>query len=80
MVFNFLWFCLTLSVLEKMKSEKKTLIFEIPIISQILTFKRITNSKFINMYIIKKIIEYSLTTFCESIVYSSGFQNICVWK
>ena len=58
MVLNFFWFCLTLSVPEKLK----TWIFEIPVITQGLNINnlRTTSAKSINLNTIRKLLEYSL--------------------
>ena len=58
MVFKFFWYCLTLSVPEKLKNS----IFEMPIIPQTLNTNnsKITIAKSINLHTIRKLIEYSL--------------------
>ena len=58
MVFNFFWFCLTLSVTEKLKNS----ISEMPIITQTLNINnvRTTIAKSINLHTIRKFAEYSL--------------------
>ena len=57
-VFNFFWFCLTLSVTEKLKNS----ISEMPIITQTLNINnvRTTIAKSINLHTIRKFAEYSL--------------------
>ena len=57
-VFNVSWFCLTLSVLEKLRN----LILDIPIATQTLSINnlRTTSAKSINLYTIRKLVEYSL--------------------
>ena len=67
-VLNFFWFCLTLSVLEKLKNS----IFEMPINPQTLNISnlRTTNGKSINLHTIRKLIEYSVKMFCKGNVYS----------
>ena len=58
MVCNFFWFCVTLSVPQKIKNS----IFEMPIILQTLNISnlRTTSAKSINLHTIRKLIEYSL--------------------
>ena len=58
MVFNFFWFCLTLSVTKKLKNS----IFEMPIITQTLNINnlRTTGTKSINLHTLRKLVEYSL--------------------
>ena len=58
MVFKFFWFCVTLSVPQKIKNS----IFEMPIILQTLNINnlRTTSAKSINLHTIRKLIEYSL--------------------
>ena len=58
MVCNFFWFCVTLSVPQKIKNS----IFEMPIILQTLNINnlRTTSAKSINLHTIRKLIEYSL--------------------
>ena len=72
MVFKFFWFCLTLSVPEKLKNS----IFEMPINPQTLNINnlRTTNGKSINLHTIRKLIEYSLKMFCKGNVYSYAFE------
>ena len=57
MAFNFFWFCLTLSVPEKLKNS----IFEMPIITQTLNINnlRTTSANSINLHTVK-LVEYSL--------------------
>ena len=58
LVFKFFWFCLTLSVPEKLKNS----IFEMPIITQnlIINNLRTTSAKSINLHTMKNLVEYSL--------------------
>ena len=58
MVCNFFWFCVTLSVPQKIKNS----IFEMPIILQTLNINnlRTTSAKSINLHTIRKLIEFSL--------------------
>ena len=58
MVCNFFWFCVTLSVPQKIKNS----IFEMPIILQTLNINnlRTTSAKSINLHTIRKLVEYSL--------------------
>ena len=58
MVFKFFWFCVTLSVPQKIKNS----IFEMPVILQTLNINnlRTTSAKSINLHTIRKLIEYSL--------------------
>ena len=58
MFFKFFWFCLTLSVPEKLKNS----IFEMQIISKTLNVNnlRATSAKSINLHTIWKLIEYFL--------------------
>ena len=58
MVFDFFWFCLTLSIPEKLKNS----FFEMPIIPQTWNINnlRTTSAKSINVHNIRKLIEYSL--------------------
>ena len=67
MVLNFFWFCLTLSVPEKLK----TWIFEIPVITQGLNINnlRTTSAKSINLNTIRKLLEYSLKGTGEKTVF-----------
>ena len=67
MVFNFFWFCLTLSVPENLK----TWIFEIPVITQDLNINnlRTTSAKSINLNTIRKLLEYSLKGTGEKTVF-----------
>ena len=60
MVFNFFWFCLTLSVTKKLKNS----IFEMPIIPQTLNINNLwtTSAKSINLHTLRKLVEYSLKT------------------
>ena len=57
-----LWFCLTLSIPEKLKNS----IFDMPIIPQLLNINnlRITSAKSISLHIIRKLIEYSWKNIC----------------
>ena len=57
-VFKFFWFCLSLSILVKLKNS----IFEMPIITQTLNINdmRITIANSINLDNIRKVVEYSL--------------------
>ena len=72
MVFNFFWFCLTLSVPEKLKNS----IFEMPINPQTLNINnlRTTNGNSINLHTIRKLVEHSLKMFCQGNVYSYVFE------
>ena len=83
MVLNFFWFCLTLSVPEKLKNS----IFEMPIVPQTLNINNITttSAKYINLHTIRKLIEYSFkkvlvkATFTrKGKVYSCCFWDIAV--
>ena len=67
MVLIFFWFCLTLSVPEKLK----TWIFEIPVITQDLNINnlRTTSAKSINLNTIRKLLEYSLKGAGEKTVF-----------
>ena len=58
MVFRFCWFCLTLSLPEKLEN----LIFEMSIIPQTLNIynSRTTRAKSVNLHTIRNLIEYSL--------------------
>ena len=71
-VFKFFWFCLTLSVPEKLKNS----IFEMPINPQTLNINnlRTTNGKSINLHTIRELIENSLKMFCKGNVYSYLFE------
>ena len=62
MIFQIFWYCITLSVLEKLKNS----IFEIPIIPQTLNINnyRNTRTKSINLHIIRRLIRYSLKKPC----------------
>ena len=72
MVFKFFWFCLTLSVPEKLKNS----IFEMPINPQTLNINnlRTTNGNSINLHTIRKLVEHSLKMFCQGNVYSCVFE------
>ena len=72
MVFNFFWFCLTLSVPEKLKNS----IFVMPINPQTLNINnlRTTNGNSINLHTIRKLVEHSLKMFCQGNVYSYVFE------
>ena len=72
MVFNFFWFCLTLSVPEKLKNS----IFEMPINPQTLNINNLktTNERSIKLHTTRKLIEYSLKMFCKDNVYSYVFE------
>ena len=61
---EFFWFCLTISVQEKIKN----LIFEMPITSQTLCINNLitTSAKLISLDTIRKLIEYSLKKFGQS--------------
>ena len=76
-VFKFFWFCLTLSVPEKLKNS----IFEMPIIPQILNTNNLrnTSAKSINLHTIRKLIECSLkNVFSKGNVYYYRFRDIAV--
>ena len=76
-VFKFFWFCLTLSVPEKLKNS----IFEMPIIPQILNTNNLrnTSAKSINLLTIRKLIECSLkNVFSKGNVYYYRFRDIAV--
>ena len=57
MVFKFFWFCLTLSLPQKLRNS----VFETPIIPQTLNINnlRTTRAKSINLHTVRKFIEYS---------------------
>ena len=77
MIFKFFFFCLTLSVLEKLKIS----IFKMPIITKTLNINkmRTTSAEDIKLHSIRKLFEYSLKHFMsKDNVYSSRFQNIAV--
>ena len=59
MVFEFVWFCLNLSVPEKLNNS----IFEMPIITQILNTNNLKNisAKSITLHTIRKLVEYFVT-------------------
>ena len=61
MVFEFFWFCLTLSVRDKLKKS----IFEMPTITRILNINnlRTTSAKSINLHTIRKLVKLSLKKF-----------------
>ena len=76
-VFKFFWFCLTLSVPEKLKNS----IFEMPIIPQTLNTNNLrnTSAKTINLNTIRKLTECSLkNVFSKSNVYYYRFWDIAV--
>ena len=76
-VFKFFWFCLTLSVPEKLKNS----IFEMPIIPQTLNTNNLrnTSAKSINLHTIRKLIECSLKkVFSKGDVYYYRFRDIAV--
>ena len=76
-VFKFFWFCLTLSVPEKLKNS----IFEMPIIPQILNTNNLrnTSAKSINLHTIRKLIECSFkNVFSKGNVYYYRFRDIAV--
>ena len=72
MVSKFFWFCLTLSVPEKLKNP----IFEMPIIPQTLNINNltITIAKSIKLHTIRTLIKYSLKTFVKAMFTFIVFQ------
>ena len=78
MVLKIFWFCLTLSVLEKLKNS----IFEISIIPQTLniTNYRTPSAKPINLDIIRKFIEFSLKSNCVKAMFSLTVFGILLFK
>ena len=75
-VFKVFLFCLTLSVLEKLKKS----IFERLIIAQTLNINNLktTSAKSISLHTIRKLIEYSFKNICKGNVYSYRFRDIAV--
>ena len=67
MVSNFFWFCLNLSVSEKLKNS----IFEMLIITQDLNINnlRTRSGKSINLHIIKKVVDYSLKDVAAKVMF-----------
>ena len=67
MVFKFFWFCLTLSVPEKLKKS----IFEMPIITQTLNIKnlRTTSVKSVILNTNRNLVKYSLKNFLEKAIF-----------
>ena len=78
MIFQIFWYCITLSVLEKLKNS----IFEIPIIPQTLNINnyRNTRTKSINLHIIRKLIRYSLKNIVWRQCLLSPFLRHCCSK
>ena len=67
MVFEFFWFCLTLSVRDKLKKS----IFEMPIITQILNTNNLKNisATSITLHTIRKLVEYSLKKYSQKAMF-----------
>ena len=77
-VFEFFSFCLTLSVTEKLK----TLIFKMPIITQILNINNLitTKAKAINLFTIRKLVEYSFENGVKKAMFIFSVSEILLFK